>query len=580
MDWQFTPYAVPLYVGAAMMVAIAITAWRRRPARGALLLSLVTSTTAVYILGYAFELSSTTLDAVYLWVRIEYIGIALEPMCLFLMLTAYTGHRQFLTPLSALLMASVPVMTIVFAWTNHCHELIWQDMVLERSGALYFVDFSPGPWYWVNIATVWGFSMAGLLLLARVYRQAAGLYRRQITVILVASALPLAAHLVYLSGVIPVRLDLTAYALIGTGWLVAWGIFDYQFLDIMPIARQAVVENLQDAVIVVDSKNRIVDLNPAAWALAGPNPASAVGRPVADVFETWLAPPDLRAVQSGPVQTEVVLSGFADRVFDVRLSPLVGRSGSDKGYLAVMRDITARKQVEDERERLIAELDAFAHTVAHDLKSPLTVLVAYSLLLQEDSATLSAAQIDDYVGTIALTSQKMSEIVDALLLLASVDKLDASEYTVLDMPAIVAQACHRLSAAIAESGGQVSVPDVWPESVGYAPWIEEVWVNYLSNALKYGGDPPQVTLGAAPAPGGMVRFWVQDNGPGLTPGEQAMLFTPFTRLHKGRVGGHGLGLSIVRQIVEQLGGEVGVSSEPRAGSVFSFTLPAKDAAGR
>jgi signal transduction histidine kinase len=122
--------------------------------------------------------------------------------------------------------------------------------------------------------------------------------------------------------------------------------------------------------------------------------------------------------------------------------------------------------------------------------------------------------------------------------------------------------------------------DVWPKALGYAPWIEEVWVNYLSNAIKYGGRPPRVELGAAVQAGGStpptVRFWSQDDGPGLTPEEQARLFVPFTRLAQGKAKGHGLGLSIVRRIVEKLGGEVGVESEgvPGQGSLFFFTLPA------
>jgi signal transduction histidine kinase len=109
--------------------------------------------------------------------------------------------------------------------------------------------------------------------------------------------------------------------------------------------------------------------------------------------------------------------------------------------------------------------------------------------------------------------------------------------------------------------------------LGYAPWIEEVWVNYLSNAIKYGGRPPRVELGAETQPGGLVRFWVRDNGPGIAPEAQVRLFVPFTRLDQVRAKGHGLGLSIVRRIVEKLGGQVGVISTPGQGSVFSFTLP-------
>ena len=114
----------------------------------------------------------------------------------------------------------------------------------------------------------------------------------------------------------------------------------------------------------------------------------------------------------------------------------------------------------------------------------------------------------------------------------------------------------------------------WPIASGYAPWIEEVWVNYVSNAIKYGGRPPHIELGATRQANDTIRFWVRDNGGGLTLEEQSRLFTAFTRLHQARAKGHGLGLSIVKRIIEKLGGTVGVESEIGAGSTFYFILPA------
>jgi signal transduction histidine kinase len=109
--------------------------------------------------------------------------------------------------------------------------------------------------------------------------------------------------------------------------------------------------------------------------------------------------------------------------------------------------------------------------------------------------------------------------------------------------------------------------------VGYAPWVEEVWVNYLSNGIKYGGQPAQLQLGATSLPDGMIRFWIKDNGQGLTPEDQAQLFTPFTQLGHVRTNGHGLGLSIVQRIIKRLNGQVGVTSQVGVGSTFTFTLP-------
>jgi signal transduction histidine kinase len=240
------------------------------------------------------------------------------------------------------------------------------------------------------------------------------------------------------------------------------------------------------------------------------------------------------------------------------------------------------RQQTDELSVRNEELDAFAHTVAHDLKNPLAMLIGFTDLLKDARAAMSDEdQRACYTG-IARVAYKMDTIVKELLLLAQVRQAEV-ETKPLDMAGILAEVQQRLAPMIAEYRAEVVLPSVWPAAVGYAPWVEEAWVNYLSNALKYGGRPPRIELGADPLPnspplgeskgGGMVRFWVRDNGAGITPEDQARLFVPFMQLSQARVGGHGLGLSIVRRIVEKLGGQVWVESQVGQGSVFCFTLP-------
>ena len=110
--------------------------------------------------------------------------------------------------------------------------------------------------------------------------------------------------------------------------------------------------------------------------------------------------------------------------------------------------------------------------------------------------------------------------------------------------------------------------------MGHQPWVEEIWVNYLSNAIKYGGPSPRVLLGGERQDDGMVRFWIRDFGQGINQADLQRLFIPFTKLQQAHTQGHGLGLSIVQRIAKRLGGDVGVESEPGKGSLFWFTLPA------
>jgi signal transduction histidine kinase len=258
---------------------------------------------------------------------------------------------------------------------------------------------------------------------------------------------------------------------------------------------------------------------------------------------------------------------------------------ADQAAVAVenTRLVEALRQQTTELQARNEELDAFAHTVAHDLKTPLSLIIGHAGLLQDYAAMSSDDQLHHSLHLMIQNARKMSSIIDDLLLLAETRSAEVDRKP-LDMVSIVSEAQQRLADVAEQSHAEIVLLDVstWPVALGYAPWVEEVWANYLSNALKYGGQPPCIELGASPLPnpsplagegGGRVRFWVRDNGVGLTPEDQARLFTPFTRLDQVHVKGHGLGLSIVRRIVEKLGGEVGVESQVGQGSTFSFTLP-------
>jgi len=221
------------------------------------------------------------------------------------------------------------------------------------------------------------------------------------------------------------------------------------------------------------------------------------------------------------------------------------------------------------------ELDAYASTVAHDLRDPLYAILLISNLIT-NTPDLTQAEWKNYLKQITSTAYQMNTIINNLLLFA---KLSNTETPVerVDMDLAVANVLNRLSYSINEHHAVISTPDSWPTAIGYTPWVEEVWANYLSNAIRY-GDPPRVELGASIQPNSLIRYWIHDNGPGLSADEQTQLFAPFSQLAHDCNSGHGLGLSIVLRIVEKLGGQVGCESEPGRGSLFFFTLPADPSA--
>ncbi len=284
-----------------------------------------------------------------------------------------------------------------------------------------------------------------------------------------------------------------------------------------------------------------------------------------ELLESFRSDPDLRTI---PV---IVLSAKADRAATRRGMELGAADFITKPFTEeeVIHSIAARM----EKKELLDELDAFAHTVAHDLKNPLATLNG-----RIDLAGLMLGKVDEttmrhHLAEASTAARRLNEIIEELLILAGVRR-QAIVPVAIDMAGLASEAVDRLESLLRQNSAVVRLPDVWPTAFGYGPWIIEVWANFISNAAKYGGTNPLITLGGkVNADGRTARFWVQDTGRGLDPAAQAKMFVPFTRISAVRAKGHGLGLSIVRRIIEKLGGMVGVESTPGAGACFWFELP-------
>jgi len=235
----------------------------------------------------------------------------------------------------------------------------------------------------------------------------------------------------------------------------------------------------------------------------------------------------------------------------------------------LINSITARLN----QKALLDELDAFAHTVAHDLRNPLGTLGMRLELLDMQLRKGGETRFLEHVTGARRAAERLAGIVDELLILAGVRRQTVIPCP-LDMNHVVEEAVDRLDQLLKQHNAKIQLPETWPAAFGHAPWVMEIWVNYISNAAKYGGTPPTIMLGGETLPDGKAaRFWVQDRGPGLDQAAQQKMFVPFTSISSKHAGGHGLGLSIVQRIVEKLGGRVGVDSTPGQGARFWFELP-------
>jgi PAS domain S-box-containing protein len=352
------------------------------------------------------------------------------------------------------------------------------------------------------------------------------------------------------------------------------------------------LSSIGDAVIATDVQGRIQFMNPVAEALTGWQQDEALGQALEQVFRIVnglthepCASPFEKVLDTGDVvllsdNTLLRARDGKTMPIDDSAAPIRDEKGGIVGVVIVFRDITERVRAQAalsrharELQARNEELDAFAQTVAHDLKNPVHLIQGFADTLEECHRSLDDARLERYLHIIAQNGRKMNRIIDELLLLAGVRQKKDLEIEPLDMARIVVDAQSHLAHLIEEHRVEITLPAAWPQALGYAPWVEEVWANYLSNGIKYGGRPPRLLLGGTRTAKGSVCFWIRDNGPGLTPEEQAKLFTPFTQLDRIRANGSGLGLSIVQRIVERLDGQVGVHSQVGKGSTFYFVLP-------
>ncbi len=494
----------------------------------------------------------------------------------------FAGHRNQITRFRIILLIIVPVAIAILYPFNDSHGLIgyWENynekgpFLIPQFEAEHILTYIHEVYVLLLMLPTAGLIAISGMRVFRIHRIQAILCLSIVVVFFMAaitSILP------------PKELDLTPIAFITCPLLAGLAIFRYGLLDLKPIANNTLVDNISDGIMVLDSNGRIVDLNSIMLNIISIPADEIIGK---SAISFLISASDIEYSFRGELQTEADISFIRDSrryYYNARISPLSDGRGVLTGRLIVMRDITRLRQAEAELlqsrndlQQRNKELDSFAHTVAHDIQGPLASLVAYAEILLNAHENTSDEQKMECLRQIVDGGHKTSDIVEELLLFSTVRKANSIELQQLDMAAIVDQVLMRITGLIARYDVKVKMPQSWPVCIGYAPWIEEVWFNYISNGIKYGGNPPEVELGAQSEPDGLVKFWIRDNGAGIAPENLPKLFLPFEQLNSISADyGHGLGLSIVARIIEKLGGRVGVENEGISGrgSLFYFMLP-------
>lgn len=313
-------------------------------------------------------------------------------------------------------------------------------------------------------------------------------------------------------------------------------------------------------------------------------PEQFLGKKIIEVLPAMVANQTMfaieRALDSGHVHAfeYQLLQDAENKTFEARLTPL-----SIDTVLAIVRDVSLQKWILGEREALInelelknAELERFTYTASHDLKSPLITIKGFLGFLREDARKGNLKRLESDIQRIGDAADKMQRLLNDLLELSRIGRL-INTFEVIDVNAMIAEVLELLHGRLL--GGtfpiRVSVEQHLPQAYGDRARLLEVWQNLIENAAKFMGSQPEphIQIGrVANASDGSLVFFVRDNGIGIDPRFNERIFGLFDKLDS-RTEGTGIGLALVKRIIEFHGGKIWVESEVGRGATFYFSLP-------
>jgi PAS domain S-box-containing protein len=688
-NWQYTPLFFPLIVGALISIVLAVFSWRHRSARGAAPFAVLMLCVAWWSIGYAIQLGHTDLDAKVFQSNLNFVAIFVIPIPWLAFTLQYTGQDRSLTRRNLILLGIVPLVMMIVVWTDNLHHWFRTRVIMILVADRFLVmEPTHGVAFWVFVAYAYPLILLGAGLLLRYLLRSPGVIRAQAIAIVIGTLAPLSANALSIFDLIPIQgIDLTPFAFVITGVTMGWALFRFQLLDVVPIARDRIIEGMRDGVIVLDSRKRIVDLNHAAQELLDLSAAQVIGHASRDVLASW---PELAEYAHDIVEAhaEITLNqGAAQRFFDLRISPLQDIGGRSAGRLIVLRDISARKRAEGEltailesiadgvivfdpvgraivanpaitnllgihadeviglhieellidavaaEERAVlatalgsnamfcpsiqikwgtktlsasaapvrlesgdvigsvavfrdftheAEVDrmksTFVSIASHELRAPLTAIMGYSEMLREGVfGSLAEEQMDVVKRLLANTNQMMSlanNLLDQARMEAGEISLSPTDFSPADLAHSV---CEMMEITAHSKGVQLTcdIADDAPQTVtGDMQRLRQILINLTSNAIKF-TDEGRVTLHVYAPDANYWALAVSDTGCGISKEGQEIVFEPFRREESvaRKYGGAGLGLSIAKQLVELMGGEILLESQVGEGSTFTVVLP-------
>lgn len=581
MDQVFTVYSVFFVATSLVSFFVAFIAYQRKSAIAARELAWLMISAGTGAFCVIFETVASIPAEKLIWAKLEYLGGLTTPVFYLIFVLRYTGKEKLLSKRNILLLFVIPAITLALVFTNEKHNLIWTDFT-PISNVTNLMEYSHGMGFWIGYIS---YSYL-LLLLSAVFLisfilSQADPFRKQAIVILAGGMFPWFVSALYLTGnnLVP-GLDLTPASITLSGVIAAYAILNFRFLDLVPVARETLVEILPDGILALDSQNRIQDINRAAMSFLGIRNKNVIGLQATSAGATGKQLLDAVIDKSQLIQVETMVDDDL-KTFHVLKQPLKNQLGS---RLIIISDISSIKKTErdlikakehaEESDRLKS---AFLANMSHEIRTPMNGILGFTELLKMSDITIEQQQ--SYLDIIKKGGERLLNIINDIVDISKIESGQMQVYIARTnineqietissffLPEAHAKGIHLLYKTTLSDEDSVIMTD--PDKV-YA-----ILTNLVKNAIKFTSSG-HVEYGYEKKDG-FLKFYVKDTGMGIRPDQKEFIFERFrqgsdslTRNYEGT----GLGLSISKAYTQMLGGKIGFESEYGKGSVFNFDIP-------
>lgn len=584
MNLTFNNYSFILLVTGLFAVLLALLLIRKSNS-AAKVFGVNMLFTALWAVAYSLELSSSTLPDMLIWVNVEYIGITMLPVTWIAFVVCFTGKTKLINKANIAAILVIPILTLVFVCTNDNHHLYYKDLSIDHSGSFPMLDIKPAIWYWIFTIYFYLNLAAGLYILASTFIKQGAIYKKQKRIIFGAALIPWIANIIYILGFRPHdHLDPTPYAFITSDLIVCYGLLKFSLFDIIPIAREKIIETLRDGVLVLDDQDRIIDVNLKMRSfLQQDDIQSLVG---VSFNKTLLNQTLLHEVIRKRKEDKIEISkdfNGEERTFEVDVNTIFEKD-IFTGSIITFRDITDRTKAEQKLSEQAVELrelnrlkDRLFSIIAHDLRGPIMNLKL--LVNMISTGMITDAEFKSFIPELSKKMAYTSDLLENLLYWSKTQlegqKIDVS---VFDLKKLIKSEIQYSGNKAIEKGITI-LDEIFPKQLVSADvhMIELVMRNLINNAIKFSNKGDTITITANKLNHATLMVCVKDTGTGMKPEivEKLFMAETFTTLGTNNEKGTGLGLQLCKDFIEKNNGKIWAESNYGIGTSVCFTIPAK-----